>query len=543
MIRCAVYPGHPLALPEVIQYAALLAALLITTPVVAQTPMDGYSQVIEGSLVTTGDKYATPSILTTATRVEVIIEQVDVLVVSGALSERQGLMLISKLTRSASLFERQRTNAAIKVLEQFITNVETYVHSGKVDATQGKTLIAAAADVIVHVDEQIFLIRSQVVEVLNLTSSVKTIVTEFYANTGQFPTNNAAAGLPEPEQLSGHYVTSITVKNGALHIVFGNTIATELAGKRVSLRPAIVSANPGLISWLCGYLPPAEGMTAVGKNRTSVPASYLPASCGGPVIDERLYVVRSQIGEALSLADSARSAVAEFYMSTGLFPTDNDAAGLPQPEQLSSRYVTSITVTDGAVLIALGSQADRRITGKLLSIRPAAINPSVVDWLCGYAPPPEGATVQGNNLTSVAAIYLPEHCGGYIDEYASVIQSQITEALSLADSAKKAVAEFYTSTGMFPVNNEVVGLPKPEHLIGNYVTSITVQNGAIHIAFGSHAYENVLAGQLLSIRPAIAINPSAVDWLCGYAFPPEGWAVQGDNRTSVPLIHLPDSCR
>jgi type IV pilus assembly protein PilA len=46
------------------------------------------------------------------------------------------------------------------------------------------------------------------------------------------------------------------------------------------LRPAIVTANPNSpISWLCGYAEPVNGMSAIGKNHTTVPSLYLSPAC------------------------------------------------------------------------------------------------------------------------------------------------------------------------------------------------------------------------------------------------------------------------
>lgn len=106
---------------------------------------------------------------------------------------------------------------------------------------------------------------------------------EYYLSNGRFPADNAAAGIAKSENLIGNYVAGIGVEEGAIHIQFGNRADQSIAGKWLSLQPAIISANPeGPVSWWCGYAPPIKGMTAQGRNMTSVPAAYLPAQYREP---------------------------------------------------------------------------------------------------------------------------------------------------------------------------------------------------------------------------------------------------------------------
>src|SRR6185312_3333991 len=54
---------------------------------------------------------------------------------------------------------------------------------------------------------QDYTIRAQVTEGLNLAAPSKASVAEVYANTGAFPTNNAAAGVDAtPTNITGKYV-------------------------------------------------------------------------------------------------------------------------------------------------------------------------------------------------------------------------------------------------------------------------------------------------------------------------------------------------
>ena len=60
------------------------------------------------------------------------------------------------------------------------------------------------------------------------------------------------------------------------------------------------------------------------------------------------YIVRSKVSEGLNMAGAAKLAVAETYDSTGVYPGDNAAAGLPGAGSITGNYVTSITVASAS---------------------------------------------------------------------------------------------------------------------------------------------------------------------------------------------------
>jgi type IV pilus assembly protein PilA len=61
------------------------------------------------------------------------------------------------------------------------------------------------------------------------------------------------------------------------------------------------------------------------------------------------YVIRSQVAEAASLAEGAKSAVAEFYNHSGRFPvapclSSNRSLGLAMPASIVGSYVSRVTI-------------------------------------------------------------------------------------------------------------------------------------------------------------------------------------------------------
>lgn len=125
-----------------------------------------------------------------------------------------------------------------------------------------------------------------------------------------------------------------------------------------------------------------------------------------------------------------------------------------------------------------------------------------------------------------------------------VIRAQIEEATNLAEGIKRAVTEYYTVQQHFPVDNQTLQIPLPEHLIGNFVTKVVVQEGAIHITLG-HRINALVEGKILSLQPiTVEASPqSPISWICGYAEPVAGMVAQGTNQTTVPAFYLAPECQ
>ena len=125
-----------------------------------------------------------------------------------------------------------------------------------------------------------------------------------------------------------------------------------------------------------------------------------------------------------------------------------------------------------------------------------------------------------------------------------VIRSQVTEALNLADFAKRGVAEFYARSKRMPRDNSEAGLPPADRIVGNYVTALAVKDGVILVTFGNRVNVNI-EGKRLAIRPAVVEGYPAVPiaWVCGNADAPNKMKVAGANETTLPGPHLPIDCR
>jgi len=124
------------------------------------------------------------------------------------------------------------------------------------------------------------------------------------------------------------------------------------------------------------------------------------------------------------------------------------------------------------------------------------------------------------------------------------IRDQIAEAIPLADIAKPPVALQWALLQSFPADNAAAGLPVADKIVNNFIKSVAMQGGAIHITFGNHAH-SAIAGKVLTLRPAVVEDAVIVPvtWVCGYASAPEKMTLKGENKTNLPPGYLPVRCR
>ena len=124
------------------------------------------------------------------------------------------------------------------------------------------------------------------------------------------------------------------------------------------------------------------------------------------------------------------------------------------------------------------------------------------------------------------------------------IRDQINEALPLVDIAKAPIAVSWTIAQSFPADNASAGLPPADKIVSNFISSVSVQGGAIHITFGNRA-NALIKGKVLSVRPAVVEDAPIVPvaWVCGYAPGPGKMTVKGENRSNIPMSYLPLKCR
>ena len=99
--------------------------------------------------------------------------------------------------------------------------------------------------------------RTHVSEGLTLAGGAKASVTEYYSSQGNFPANNASAGFATNTDIKGNAVTSVTVANGKITIVYNDKVTSNAT---LELSP---TTGAGGVQWSC------KGGTVIAKYRPS----------------------------------------------------------------------------------------------------------------------------------------------------------------------------------------------------------------------------------------------------------------------------------
>ncbi len=125
-----------------------------------------------------------------------------------------------------------------------------------------------------------------------------------------------------------------------------------------------------------------------------------------------------------------------------------------------------------------------------------------------------------------------------------IIREQIEASIPLTDVAKMPIALTWRTDKTFPPDNNAAGLPPADKIVGNFVQSITVEDGAIHMKFGNRA-NKALMNKTLSFRPAVIEDAPVVPitWVCANAGAPEKMTLKGVDRTNIDPQNLPLYCR
>ena len=127
----------------------------------------------------------------------------------------------------------------------------------------------------------------------------------------------------------------------------------------------------------------------------------------------------------------------------------------------------------------------------------------------------------------------------------AVTQKRVIETLELVEPYKQKIAiHFSTHNGTFPTDNEVIGLPAAEKIIGNYLKKMELRYGVMHLYLGQKLPQQI-EHNILSIRPVFVKDSPAspISWICGYNEVPMGMTAAGINLTDVENIFLPGRCR
>ncbi|HFC7783921.1 TPA: pilin [Neisseria meningitidis] len=112
------------------------------------------------------------------------------------------------------------------------------------------------------------------------------------------------------------------------------------------------------------------------------------------------YTARAQVSEAILLAEGQKSAVTEYYLNHGKWPSNNSSAGVATSTDIKGKYVEKVEVANGVVTATmLSSGVNKEIQGKKLSLW-AKRQDGSVKWFCGQ---PVTRNANANAKDDVAA--------------------------------------------------------------------------------------------------------------------------------------------
>ncbi|ENS6513696.1 pilin [Neisseria gonorrhoeae] len=121
--------------------------------------------------------------------------------------------------------------------------------------------------------------------------------------------------------------------------------------------------------------------------------------------------------EAILLAEGQKSAVTEYYLNHGIWPENNDSAGVASASKIIGKYVKSVTVTNGVVTAQMKpSGVNNEIKDKRLSLWGRRENGSV-KWFCGQPVKRDAGDndVKADGTKKINTKHLPSTCRDNFD--------------------------------------------------------------------------------------------------------------------------------
>ncbi|EMT6955521.1 pilin [Neisseria gonorrhoeae] len=122
---------------------------------------------------------------------------------------------------------------------------------------------------------------------------------------------------------------------------------------------------------------------------------------------------RAQVSEAILLAEGQKSAVTEYYLNHGKWPSDNSAAGVASASTIKGKYVQKVEVNNGVVTAQMASSGvNKEIQGKRLSLW-AKRQDGSVKWFCGQPvtrTKADADDVKADGTKKIETKHLPSTC-------------------------------------------------------------------------------------------------------------------------------------
>ncbi|EMT1209560.1 pilin, partial [Neisseria gonorrhoeae] len=224
-------------------------------------------------------------------------------------------------------------------------------------------------------------------------TSKKSAVAGYYPNHGKWPENNTSAGVASSAtDIKGKYVKEVKVENGVVTATMkSDGVNKEIKDKRLSLW---ARRQDGSVKWFCGQpvtrANAKADTVADAADANGIDTKHLPSTCR----DKSSAVCTKHLTPI-----SNTFAVAGYCPNHGIWPENNDKAGVASPGEIKGKYVKEVKVENGVVTAEMKSDGvNKEIQGKKLSLWARRENGSV-KWFCGQPVKRANAKADNDDVT------------------------------------------------------------------------------------------------------------------------------------------------
>jgi type IV pilus assembly protein PilA len=200
--------------------------------------------------------------------------------------------------------------------------------------------------------------------------------------------------------------------------MYANAIYWRRTRRLIADLPTSIATNPqkrvGRLERDGGTAPGATAGVLIGVGFFGIFVLGILAAIAIPAYQD--YTIRAQVIEGLNLASPIKYRVADYWTANATWPEQADLGA----SEVVGKYVSSVNVASGSVVITYGNQANSRLADQRLILVPGVLPDGEVVWACGYEQLPEEAQSAGGPYGStLAPKYLPSVCrkGGTDHQY------------------------------------------------------------------------------------------------------------------------------
>jgi type IV pilus assembly protein PilA len=119
------------------------------------------------------------------------------------------------------------------------------------------------------------------------------------------------------------------------------------------------------------------------------------------------YTIRAQVSEGINMAGHAKAPIMDTFLERGEPPANRSQAGLTAlPTDTQGKYVSSVEIIAGVVVVTFGNEANAIIAGLTMTLTPYQTMDLSVIWRCGYAPAPAAGQLMGTGLGGAVTAYI-----------------------------------------------------------------------------------------------------------------------------------------